>query len=210
MIYKILLIGPQASGKGTQAQILSEKFDLPIFSTGNILRQKISQGDELGRQVEALVNQGQLVPDEMVNKIVKEKITEQAPKGYILDGYPRNLSQAKFLDSYERLTYIFEIEISDKEAVKRISGRRTCPECQTVYHIQTNPPQKKDVCDKDGSRLVVRGDEQAEVVKERLRNYHKKTKPVLEWYKESGIYYKINGEQPIESVSQDIFKILED
>ena len=207
--FKILLIGPQASGKGTQAQILSEKFNLPIFAAGNILRQKMAEGDELGKQIAELVNRGNMVPNELINRMMEERIKREGGNGYILDGYPRSLGQAKFLDGLDKLTHVFEISISDEEAVRRISGRRTCPKCQTVYHIKYNPPKKEGVCDKDGAKLVVRDDEKPEIVQQRLKTYHELTEPVLEHYQKQGIYYKINGEQPIEEVSQDILAVLE-
>lgn len=206
---KILLIGPQASGKGTQAKILNDRFKIPIFSTGNILRQKIAQDDELGKELAKIVNKGELVSDEMVNQIIADKIKQDGGKGYILDGYPRNLSQAQFLDKQDKLNFVFEIVVSDNESIKRISGRRTCSKCQAVYHIEYNPPQVENKCDKCGGELIIRDDEQPEIVAQRLKNYHKLTEPILEFYKEQNIYYKIDGDQLIEKVSQDISKILE-
>ncbi len=206
---KILMIGPQASGKGTQAKILSEKFNIPIFSTGNILRQKIAQGDELGKQLAEIVNKGELVSDEMVNEIIAEKIKQDGQAGYILDGYPRNLSQAEFLNKQDILTYVFEIYVSDEEAIRRISGRRTCSRCQEVYHIEYNPPKVEGKCDKCGGKLIIRDDEQPQVIAQRLKNYHELTEPVLDFYKQENIYHKINGEQSINKVSEDILKILE-
>src|SRR3989338_6381954 len=137
-MYKILLIGPQGSGKGTQAQILAEKFNLPIFSTGNILRQTIKQGDKLGKVVESIINAGHLAPDELVNKIVAEKIQMDGGKGYILDGYPRNLKQAEFLDGVDILTHVLEIDLPDDEAIRRIGGRRAWTKCQAGGDIEYN------------------------------------------------------------------------
>jgi len=209
-ILKILIVGPQASGKGTQAKMLSEKFNIPIFSTGNILRQKIVQGDELGKQLAGIMNKGELVSDEMVNQIIKEKIEKDGKNGYILDGYPRNLSQAEFLDGVDELIYVFEVEVTDAEAIRRISGRRTCNKCQEVYHLEYNPPQVADKCDKCGGELIIREDEQPAVVVQRLKNYHELTEPILKFYKAKNIYYKINGEQSIGKVNVDILKILND
>lgn len=205
-ILKILIVGPQASGKGTQAQMLSDKFDLPIFSTGNILRQKVAEGDEL---VKEIINKGRLVPDELVNKIIAEKIKKDGKRGYILDGYPRNLAQAEFLSGLGELTYVFEVYITDEEAMRRIGGRRTCPKCQMVYHLQYNPPKQEGKCDKCGAELIIRDDEQPEAVKERLKIYHKETEPVLEYYKQKGIYYKIDGMPPIAEVSKQLRAILD-
>src|SRR3989338_5549557 len=206
-IHKILLIGPQASGKGTQAEMLSQKYNLPVFSTGNILRQQVAKGDDLGKQVAEIINKGRLAPDDLGNKIIAEKIKSVGGQGYILDGYPRNLSQANFLAAKDKLTHVFEIYISDKEAVRRISERRTCSKCQTVYHLKYNPPKSEGVCDKDGEALIIRADEREEVVKTRLKNYHQLTEPLLEFYQEQGVYHKINGEQSILKVSEDILKM---
>lgn len=206
-VLKILLVGPQASGKGTQAQILSGKFNLPIFAAGNILRQKMTEGDELGKQIAELVNQGKMVSNELINRMMEERIKREGGKGYILDGYPRSLEQADFLDSFDKLTHVFEIRISDEEAVRRISGRRTCPKCQRVYHVEYNPPQDDNKCDDCKVELIVRDDEKPEIIQQRLKTYHELTEPILERYQKQGIYYKINGEQPIEEVTREIMRV---
>jgi adenylate kinase len=204
---KILFIGPQASGKGTQAEMLSKKFNLPIFSTGNVLRQRVADGDEAGKKLAEIMNSGQLVSDEMVNQIISDKISSDGSEGYILDGYPRNLSQAQFLDSVDQLTHVIEVHISDKEAIRRIGGRRTCPKCQTVYHTEYKKSAREGVCDHDGEKLVVRGDEKPEAVTKRLATYHELTEPVIDYYKSKGIYHKIDGMPSIDEVSQEILKI---
>ena len=203
-MYKILFIGPQGSGKGTQAQLVAEKFGLPIFSTGNTLRQKAQVQDELGREIKSLIDNGILAPDELVNKIVAEKIQADGQNGYILDGYPRNLAQAEFLAGVDDLTHVLEIDLSDDEAIKRIGGRRTCPKCQTVYHIEYNPPKVEGICDKDGEKLVVRDDETEEALKKRLATYHELTEPVMDFYKEKGIHHKIDGRPAIEKVFEEV------
>lgn len=208
MTYKILFIGPQGSGKGTQAQILAQKFNVPIFSTGNILRQRIKQGDELGKEIENIINAGHLAPDDLVNRIVAEKIKMDGQNGYILDGYPRNLAQAEFLDGVDELTHVLEIDLPEGEAIRRISGRRTCPKCQAVYHLKYNPPKNKGVCNKDGEALIIRADEREAAVKTRLKNYHKLTEPILEFYQQKGIYHKIDGMPPIAEVNKEILEIL--
>lgn len=208
-IFKILFIGPQLSGKGTQAEVVSKKFNLPIFSTGNILRQKVVEGDKLGKQVEELINRGELVSDELVNKIIAEKIERDRGKGYILDGYPRNLVQAEFLNSFDELTHVFEVYITDEEAVRRISGRRSCPQCQAVYHTQYNPSRQEGKCDKCNVDLIIRDDEKPEVIQTRLATYHQETEAVLEHYKEKGIYYKIDGMPSIAEVTRQVLDKLE-
>jgi len=209
MIKKILLVGPQASGKGTQAQMLSQKFDIPIFSTGNILRQKIQSQDKLGKELSEIVNRGELAPDNLVNQVITEKIKTDGVKGYILDGYPRNIFQAEYLSKLDKLTHVIEIHIADATTIKRVAGRRTCPKCQTVYNLATNPPKNKDICDHDNAKLIIRADETEMALKQRLATYHESTKPLLDFYKNKGILYKINGEKSIPDVSNDIIKILE-
>lgn len=206
---KILMIGPQASGKGTQSQILSTKFDLPIFSTGNILRQKASEEDELGKELSGIMKSGKLVSDDLVNKIIKEKIERDGKSGYILDGYPRNKSQVNFLDSIDELTHVFEIKVSDEESIHRVSGRRTCPKCQRVYHVDTNPPIKDGKCDDCGEYLYVREDEREDVLRDRLAIYHRETEPIISHYHAKNICHEIDGEQSIADVSRDLLQVLE-
>jgi adenylate kinase len=207
-MFKILIAGPQASGKGTQAEILAKKFNLPVFSAGNSLRMRAQKKDKLGRELTAMMSKGQLVPHQTINKIMTAKILEQGERGYILDGYPRTVEQFEFFDAKYKLNYVFEVYISDQEAFRRITGRRTCSKCQTVYHLEYNPPAQKGVCDKCGGRLVVRDDEKPAAVRKRLRVYHTQTQPMLKRYRKQGIYHKINGEQPIPKVTEDILKIL--
>ena len=207
-MYKILLIGPQGSGKGTQAQILAEKFNLPIFSTGNILRQRIKQDDELGKEVGSVINAGHLAPDDLVNKIIAEKIKADGQNGYILDGYPRNLKQTEFLDGVDKLTHVLEIDLPDDEAIRRIGGRRTCPKCQAVYHIEYNPPKVGGICDHDGEALIIREDETEEALKKRLATYHQATEPVIDFYKKKGIHHSIDGRPAIERVAEEVMENL--
>lgn len=208
-IYKILLIGPQGSGKGTQAQILAEKFGIPVFSTGNMLRQRIQTKDKIGQDLAAIMNRGDLPSDAAVNEIVVEKIKSEGKGGYILDGYPRRMSQADFLDKIEQLTHVLEIYISDKEAIRRLSGRRTCEQCQAVYHLDYNPPKQAGRCDQCRGKLIIRADETEPALKIRLTTYHKVTEPMIEFYKYKGVWQRINGEQPIPMVTEEILEKLE-
>lgn len=201
---KILLIGPQGSGKGTQAQILAEKFSLPVFSSGNMLRQRIGGTDRIGLELAALMKQGLLLPDDLVNKIVAEKIMNNGQHGYILDGYPRLISQVEFLNSLDQLTHVFEIYITDDEAVRRISGRLTCPRCQAVYHLNYNPSKINNICDHCGSTLETRADDVETTVRRRLRDYHQFTEPMIEFYRQEGIYARVNGTQSIPDVTKEI------
>ncbi|NQU77635.1 adenylate kinase [Candidatus Falkowbacteria bacterium] len=207
----IIIFGPQASGKGTQADVLAEKFGVPHISTGAIFRDEIRGGTELGKKVEGILNAGNLVPDEITNEIVKNRLSKSdCSAGFVLEGYPRNISQAGFLDKVAKVDLALEVWISDEEAVMRIGGRRNCPKCGTPYHLKFNPSKKEGVCDKDGEKLIIRDDESDEIIKQRLKNYHEQTEPIIDFYKERGIYKKIDGMPSISEVTSMIMKVVEE
>lgn len=202
-------MGPQGSGKGTQADILSEKLGIPHISTGEIFRENIKNQTELGKKIEQIVKSGALVPDEITNEITKQRLEqEDCANGFILDGFPRNLPQTEFLDKVKEIGLILEVWISDEEATKRISQRRTCLKCQRVYHLIYNPPKNDEICDECGQKLVIREDDREETVKNRLKIYHEQTKPLIDYYKAKGVYEKIDGMPPIPEVTEQITKIL--
>src|SRR3989338_23482 len=202
----IILLGPQGCGKGTQAELLVEKMGIPYISTGNILRENIQKSTQLGLEANKFVKEGKLVPDSVVIGIVRDRLSmEDCKDGFLLDGFPRNLSQSKSLSDIAKIDALIEIDISDAEAIRRISGRRTC-KCGAVYHTAYNPPKKRDVCDKCGGRLYQREDDKEEAIRKRLEIYHKDTKPLTDFYKE--VHIKINGEQAIEDVFEDIISQL--
>jgi adenylate kinase len=206
----IVLFGPQGSGKGTQAELLSEKYHLPVLSPGEIFRQEIKKQTNLGKLVESHLKQGYLVPDEIVNDVVIKKIQSKEYKnGFILDGYPRNMAQLETLEKFARISYAFEIMVSDKEVIKRLSGRRICQNCGAVYHLQSKPPKVPGICDKCGGKLYQRDDDQPEAIKKRLEIYHQETEPLLDYYYRNKKLIRINGEQPIEKVFKDIVEALE-
>jgi len=206
----IIIFGPQASGKGTQADVLAEKFGVPHISTGAIFRDEIKKGTDLGKKVEEILNAGNLVADEITNEIVKKRLGEADCKnGFALEGYPRNLNQAEFLDSIVKINLALDVWISDEEAMMRIGGRRSCPVCGAIYHLKFNPSKEEGVCDKDGEKLVIREDDKDEAVKKRLDIYHKETEKVLEHYKEKGVYQKIDGMPPIPEVTKQIMEVVE-
>ncbi len=206
--WRIVLMGPQGSGKGTQAQLLVEKYNLAYISTGAIFREAVDKQTDLGRQVKDILEKGELVPDELTNALVEERLLQvDCQAGFILDGYPRNLPQAEFLLSKFSITHVLEIWISDEEAVKRISGRRMCS-CGMTYHVVYNPPQVEGKCDRCGGKLYVRSDDTEEAVRKRLHIYHQQTEKLIDYFKDKGIYFRINGEQSITKVYQDIVKIL--
>jgi len=208
--YKIIILGPQGSGKGTQAQIIADKYKLANISTGVMFREAVKNKTDLGKAVQAILDRGDLVSDELTNELVKERLSKSdCNSGFILDGYPRNLTQAEFLLSHQEITHVLEIWISDKEAVKRISGRRMCS-CGMIYHLEYNPPKVAGVCDRCGGRLFLRDDDTEEAVKQRLKIYHNETESMISFWKRYNTHYKINGEQKIPDVTRDIIKILKD
>jgi len=201
---KIILIGAQGSGKGTQADLLLKKFSIPHISTGNIIRGNVKDKTELGKLAESYVSRGKLVPDKIVNNVLKNRIeNDDCKNGFILDGYPRNIVQAEMLKKITDVDYVLEIYIPDREAIRRISGRRSC-KCGAVYHVFYNPPKIPNICDKCGTKLFQRDDDKENVVRKRLEIYHNETEPLLEFYKEK--YIRINGEQPIEEVFRKILE----
>lgn len=202
---KIIFIGPQGSGKGTQAKILSEKLGIPHISTGDMLRG--AQG-ELKQQIDEVINKGHLVSDDLMLKILKQRIQmSDCKKGFILDGFPRNLPQVKLLEKITTIDKVIEITLSDNEAVTRISGRLTCEKCKAGYNELTAPkPKKPGVCDICQGKLIRRADDTEEAVKKRLQIYHKETEPILKTYK--NITIQINGNQPIENISKEILQRL--
>lgn len=202
----ILFIGPQGSGKGTQAELLGNKFKIPYISTGNIFRDNIAEETKLGKLAIKYINTGKLVPDKITNDLVKDRLSHKdIKKGFILDGYPRNIAQAKFLDTIAKLDIVFEIYISDKESIFRIGGRRSC-KCGAVYHLKFNLPKKKNLCDKCGGKLFIREDDTPFKIRERLKIYHNETKKLLDYYGKKGVLITINGEQPIKKVHKDVEK----
>ena len=202
------MFGPQGSGKGTQAEMISQDLGIPWIATGNIYRKHIQEQTELGKIAEKYSKEGKLVPDEITNKLVEERINEDdVQDGFVFDGYPRNIEQAKTFGNIVNIDAVLEIAISDEEAISRISGRRVCP-CGMTYHIKFNPPKKAGVCDKCGGELIHREDDTEPVIKERLAIYHHETEPVLDMYLEQGVLIRINGEQSIQDVSNEIFQKL--
>ncbi len=195
----LILLGPPGAGKGTQAERLEDDFHLPYIATGNMLRAAVTEGTELGRQAEAFMNDGKLVPDELIIGMILEQVEEDGSKdGFLLDGFPRTLEQARSLDAAiarldRSLTAALLIEVPDEVLVRRITGRRVCSKEGHVYHVEANPPKHEGVCDIDGSKLVQRQDDSPEVVGKRLREYHEKTAPIVGHYEEQGLLKRFDG-----------------
>ena len=204
----IVLLGMQGSGKGTQAQLLSKKYGFPHISTGDIFRDNIKNKTELGRKVEAYLNKGELVPDELTIAVVKDTL-QKCAGGFILDGFPRNLAQTKALDAVAEINPAINLQITDKEAVKRLSGRRTCTKCNAVFHLITNPPKQKDLCDKCGGKLVQREDDTEQAIKKRINIYKKNSQPILDYYIEKDVLFTVNATKDITVVFQEMSDVVD-
>lgn len=206
---KIAIFGPQGSGKGTQAEILKAKYGLLHIYPGQIYRDEKAKGSELGKQVAAYADQGKLVPNEITNGVIKNIITSSAAaQGFILDGYPRNQNQLEALDQMTALELAIVLELSDEEGIRRLGSRRVCPACGKNYNLFTDPPKKDGLCDVCNKKLITRDDDQPEAIKKRLAIYHESTKPLLDEYERRGILRRINGDQAIEAVADQINKLI--
>jgi len=207
---KLILLGAPGAGKGTQAEILSAKLGIPTISTGNILRAAIKDRTPLGLQIKACMDAGQLVPDELVIGIVVERIAQpDCANGYILDGMPRTLAQAKALDDHGvNFDHVLSIEIEDSVIEARMSGRRVCHDCGSSFHIVSRPPKQEGICDNCGGELVQRKDDKPETVRDRLAVYHTETEPLKGYYAEKGILIPIEDQPTIEAVTKVIEEAL--
>jgi adenylate kinase len=206
---RLVFLGPPGAGKGTQAKLLSKEHGVPHLSTGDLLRDAMAKGTPTGRRAKEFVEKGALVPDEVVDALVGERLPGVRDR-FLLDGYPRNGTQASELDRLAAellapLTAVIYIHVDDETLVKRVSGRRSCPKCGQVYHLEAKPPRKADVCDACGFKgLAQRPDDRAEVVRERLAVYHKNTAPLVERYKGKKLLRWIDGDRAIEAVARDV------
>jgi adenylate kinase len=207
---KIILLGAPGAGKGTQAEVISEKLSIPTISTGNILREAVKNGTPVGLKAKAFMEAGALVPDEVIIDIVKERLDEPDCKnGYILDGMPRTIAQAEALEkagiTFDMVLYI---KVSDEVIQERMAGRRTCSVCGATYHVTGNPPKVEGVCDKCGGKLIIRKDDDPETVKNRLEVYHRETEPLLAFYKTRGTFKVIDTQPELAQTTASIFEAL--
>jgi len=207
-------LGPPGSGKGTQGERLQEELRLPYYATGDILRAAVRDETELGRSAKEYMDRGDLVPDEVIVGAIGERIdSSEAADGFILDGFPRTVPQAEALDEKltelgRDLTAVLLIDASDEEVVRRLGGRRTCVENGHVFHVEFNPPAKEGVCDVDGSELIVRDDDEPEVIRHRLETYHEKTEPLIEFYDGRSLLRRIDGAAAPDAVAEELRRML--
>jgi adenylate kinase len=215
----IVLLGPPGAGKGTQSKRIAEHYRIPQVSTGDLLREHVKQQTSLGVQVQALMANGELVPDNLVCDIVAWRLREpDAQRGFILDGFPRTQKQAAWLDSFLKFEFfdngkwaawlpiVIRIQVDYNKLLLRITGRRTCPTCGRIYNVHSRPPLSDEVCDVDGTKLVMRDDDREEVIRERLDAYERQTKPVADYYQQLERVVSIDGDQPVDDVSARILK----
>ena len=206
----LILLGAPGAGKGTQGELISAKLGIPTISTGNMLREAMANGSELGKQVKKYMEEGSLVPDEVIMSIIAQRITEADCKnGFILDGVPRTLAQAEALDAKGiRIDHVVSLEVDDAAITQRMSGRRVYTKCGASYHIVNNPPKSEGICDLCGAEVAIRKDDEPETVLHRLEVYHASTEVLKSYYAGQGKLRLVCGNQPIEDAQQDILKAI--
>jgi len=205
----VVLLGPPGAGKSEQSRRLTARHSIPIISTGDLLRDQVRRGTQLGLQADTYMKAGQLVPDSLMNPILEDRLSQpDCARGFILDGYPRTLAQAESLDALlkrKRLPpHIILLEVPTERLFKLLTGRRVCPRCNRSYNVYFQPPQKENLCDADGTALVQRPDDKDEVIRRRLDTYQKETEPAIEYYARQGRLVRVNGDQPPEKVAGEI------
>lgn len=209
---KLILLGAPGAGKGTQAEIICQKKNIPTISTGNILREALKSGTEMGLKAKTYMESGQLVPDEILIGIIKDRLSEEdCQNGFILDGFPRTIPQAEALDAMGvEIDAVLDIEVPDEEIVSRMSGRRVCEACGSSYHVLYKKPREEGKCDSCGGTLVQRKDDHPDTVKERLEVYHTQTEPLKEYYSNQGKLLVVHGQDAVETTTKLVLEALED
>ena len=209
---KLIFLGAPGAGKGTQAEIIASKLNIPTISTGNIIREALANGTEMGLKAKSFIEAGKLVPDDVVIGIIKERLAdEDCNNGFILDGFPRTIPQAEALDNMGIIIdKVVDIDVPDENIVNRMSGRRVCKACGSSYHIENKKPKVEGVCDACGGELQIRKDDAPETVLDRLNVYHEQTEPLKDYYAKCGKLRSVEGTAPITEITEAILKVLED
>jgi adenylate kinase len=218
----VILLGPPGAGKGTQAKRIAERYRIPQISTGDILRENVAQGTEVGLKAKAIMARGELVPDDLMYPMVAERLhCADCGRGFVLDGFPRTPAQAAWLDWFfehelfdnpnhgKCLPVVIRLEADYNHLVRRLTGRRSCPVCGRIYNVYSQPPRCNELCDYDGSKLVIRDDDREEVITRRLQKYDVETRPVADYYEKKGRLVAVNGDLPADEVTRKIFEIIE-
>ncbi|MCI7596583.1 MAG: adenylate kinase [Lachnospiraceae bacterium] len=212
---KIIMLGAPGAGKGTQAKLIADKYNLPHISTGDIFRANIKEGTALGMEAKKYMDQGLLVPDELTVKILLNRVAkEDCKNGYVLDGFPRTIPQAEVLDKAlaelgESVDFAINVEVPDENIIKRMGGRRACLSCGATYHLEHIPPKAEGLCDHCGKELVLRDDDKPETVKNRLQVYHEQTSPLIDFYRAKGVLKEVDGTRRMDEVFNAIVEILD-
>jgi adenylate kinase len=213
-IMRLIILGAPGAGKGTQAAFLAQKFNVPHISTGDIFRSNIKNSTELGLKAKEYIDKGLLVPDELTISIIRDRLSkEDCKNGFILDGFPRTIPQAEYLDKALSeigviLNYVLNIYVDDETIIKRMSGRRVCPSCGATYHVVFNPTKDEGTCDSCKSNVIQREDDREETVVKRLMTYHEQTEPLIEYYKKSGKLVTAYGKEAISNTSKEVLRVL--
>jgi adenylate kinase len=215
----VILLGAPGAGKGTQAKLIAQRYGVPQISTGDILRDNIARATELGKKADPIMKTGALVPDDLVLDMVEDRLSRpDCDRGFILDGFPRTVKQAEWLDHYLTLRkfagralapVVVNVEVSYNQLLQRLTGRRSCPVDGRIYNIYFQPPQKEGVCDSCGTPLVQRKDDKEEVISKRLKEYESQTLPLVDYYRRQGRLHRLNGELPVEKVTQQAFSVID-
>jgi len=206
---KLVIFGPPSAGKGTQAQKLSKQYGIPQVATGDLLRKAVAEKTPLGLKIKSYLDQGKLGPDEVIVQLIKERVAKPDCKnGFLLDGFPRTMGQAKELERMTDIDLVLSIVVDFDALVERAVGRRTCPKCSAVYHIKFNPPMNEGICEKCGSKLIQRDDDKEETVRNRLRVYQEQTAPLIEYYRKKGKLVDIDGSGGIDAVYSQMVKAI--
>ncbi len=217
----VILLGPPGAGKGTQAKKIVEHYGVPQISTGDLLRDHVRRATELGIKAKVIMDRGDLVPDELMYDIVADRLRQaDCRPGFILDGFPRTVAQAEWLDGHLRKEFfekapafcqpiVVELEVDYNQLLLRLAGRRSCPTCGTPYNVHFQPPRQDELCDRDGSKLVSRDDDREEVVRERLVAYDRQTKPLVDYYRTKGMLIPVNADRGVEEVAAQIFEAID-